>query len=101
MSVRKISELPYVDVRDPSLAAYLNLSLLEISFSNYATEDKGYWFTSKYMKYKDFVDAIKDGLLNGPEFHFYNPVYFHDQVYMYNGLELCGNFFVNVGVDNS
>ena len=100
MSVRKISELPYVDVRDESLAAQLNLSLLEISFSNYAQEDKGYWFTSKYVKYGEFVESIRTNIFNRPV-HFYWPVYFHEEVYMYDGLNLCGNLFVNSGIDDS
>ena len=100
MSVRKISELPYVDVKDKSLASQLNNSLMEISFSNNAQQDQAYWFTSKYMKYKDFVDMLKESVFD-QQGNFYQSVHFLDNVYMHNGLDLCGNFLVNDGIDDS
>ena len=38
MSVRKVSELPYVDVRDDSIHDNVFNSLLEISYSNYGED---------------------------------------------------------------
>ena len=58
MSIRKVSELPYIDVRDKSIQDNLNLSRLEISYSNHSDETRSYWFTSKQVKYGEMVEQI-------------------------------------------
>ena len=102
MSVRKVSELPPVDVFDNTLRNNVMNSLLEISYSNNALEENAFWYTSKHFKYGDMVSSIIHEIVGSEDdhktWHFWTTSYFHDDVYMYSGLNLSGNFYVNIDV---
>ena len=105
MSVRKISELPYIDIRDKSLSGNILNSLLEISYSNNDSREQAFWFTSKYVRYGEMVSSIIEQI-GGREtetkvFNFWNNVDFSKRVYMYNSLELSGNFYMNKDAPDS
>lgn len=105
MSVRKISELPFIDCKDSSFKEYLKYSLIEISYSKSDNPNEAKWFESKSIAYGDMVNSIIFQIFGteqnpGDIVDFWNTVYFHQPVYMYSGLELSGNFYVNKDFDD-
>jgi len=101
MSVRKISELPYINVADQEIRENVNASKFEISYCDKVTSP--FIFTSKHIRYDDFVYAISSSILGYVDggdnvTEFYNIVDFHNTVNMYSGLNLSGDFYVNDGI---
>jgi hypothetical protein len=80
MSVRKISELPYIDVKDDSVVDKVNASKIEIAYCEKL--DSPFIFTSKHIRIDDFASMILGTLIGfqGQQTqitNMYNKVNFH------------------------
>lgn len=105
MSVRKVSELPYVNALNKELYDNLHESLLEISYSVNPQAEQAFQFISKYMKYGEVISSVIHEIVGSEDdpkvWNFFTSAYFHKPVYMYDSLELTGNFYVNKEVDEN
>lgn len=92
MSIRRITDLPFLERADIDLDNFNN-SYLEVSYLSGTEDDNGQEarrYVSNGLRCGDFVDIISSQMETGN--------YFPHSIYIENDLNLSGNVYVNKGI---